>query len=135
MEGGHEEQGWGGGDREGDNGEGKIGRGQWGEGGGQRGVGQQGGGDGEGEMERGATGKGRWGGEQRGGGDGEGGERRGQAHRMPGWNEVTVFSDFVNPCNARVPQQVYTNKIGDCLFICSPMDGQTARPNGLKFGG
>ena len=22
-----------------------------------------------------------------------------------------------------------------CLFICSAMDGQTARPNGLKFGG
>ena len=29
---------------------------------------------------------------------------------------------------------IYTNKIGDCLFICSAMDGQTARPNGLKFG-
>ena len=38
---------------------------------------------------------------------------------------------------------IYTNKIGDCLFIClfiylsvcSAMGGQTARPNGLKFGG
>ena len=30
---------------------------------------------------------------------------------------------------------IYTNKTGDCLFICSPMDGQTAKPNGLKFGG
>ena len=42
---------------------------------------------------------------------------------------------------------IYTNKTGDCLFvclfvcllvclsICSLMDGQTARPNGLKFGG
>ena len=46
---------------------------------------------------------------------------------------------FVYPCKRRVPQLVYTNKIGDCLFIylsiCSPMGGQTARPNGLKFGG
>ena len=34
---------------------------------------------------------------------------------------------------------IYTNKTGDCLsvclFICSAMAGQTARPNGLKFGG
>ena len=51
--------------------------------------GQWGRGDGEG-----ATGWGR---------DGEGGERGGQAHRMPGWNEVTVFSDFVYPCNAGYP--------------------------------
>ena len=49
---------------------------------------------------RGATRRGRWGGGQRVGGDEKGGERRGQAHRMPGWNEVAVFSDFVNPCNA-----------------------------------
>ena len=39
--------------------------------------------------------------------------------------------------------KIYTNKTGDCLsvclsvclFICSAMGGQTARPNGLKFGG
>ena len=38
---------------------------------------------------------------------------------------------------------IYTNKTGDCLSfflsfclsVCSAMDGQTARPNGLKFGG
>ena len=38
---------------------------------------------------------------------------------------------------------IYTNKIGDCLFIylfvylsiCSAIGGQTARPNRLKFGG
>ena len=34
---------------------------------------------------------------------------------------------------------IYTNKTGDCLsfclFICSAMGGQTARLNGLKFGG
>ena len=47
-------------------------------------------------------------------------------------------------CN---PLDIYTNKAGDCLFIflsfflsfflslCSFMDSQTARPNGLKFGG
>ena len=52
-------------------------------------------GNGEGEMGRG----------QHGGGDGEGGERGGQAHRMPGRNEVTVFSDFVYPCNAGYPSQ------------------------------
>ena len=55
-----------------------------------------------------------------------------QADRMPGtteataftdsykhmwWNEVTEFSDFVYPCNAGVPQLVYANKTGDCLFI------------------
>ena len=42
----------------------------------------------------------------------------------------------------RVPQLVYTNKIGDCLFIClfiylsicSAIGGQTARPKRLKFG-
>ena len=47
------------------------------------------------------------------------------------------------PVQRRVPQLVYTNKTGDCLsvclfvclFICSAMGGQTARPNGLKFGG
>ena len=64
MEGGHEEGGWGGGDREGDNGEGKIGRRQWGEGGRQRGRG----GNREGEMGMGATGWGRWGGEGKDGG-------------------------------------------------------------------
>ena len=26
-----------------------------------------------------------------------------QAHGMPGWNEVTVYSDFANPCNAGYP--------------------------------
>ena len=81
QEGGQEGVGWGGGDRIG-----TIGR-------------ILGGGNGEGKMERG----------QREGGDGRGakgmwgeeGERGGgilqmdmiQAHGMPGWNEVTVFSD------------------------------------------
>ena len=40
-------------------------------------------------------------------------------------------------------QAIYTNKIGDCLFIylfvylsiCSAIGGQTARPKRLKFGG
>ena len=81
MEGGHEEGGWGGGQQ---------GREDW-----ERAMGRV-----RRATGRGATGNGKWGGEQRGGGDGEGGERRDQAHRMPGWNEVTVFSDFVNPCNA-----------------------------------
>ena len=35
---------------------------------------------------------------------------------MPGWNEVTKLSDCL-PVQRRVPQLVYTNKIGDCLFI------------------
>ena len=26
-----------------------------------------------------------------------------QAHGMPGWNEVTVFSAFAYPCNAGYP--------------------------------
>ena len=61
---------------------------------------------------------------------------------MPGWNEVTELSDCL-PVQRRVPQLVYTNKIGDCLFIylfvylsiCSAIGGQTARPKKLKFGG
>ena len=47
------------------------------------------------------------------------------------------------PVQRRVPQLVYTNKTGDCLFIylfvylsiCSAIGGQTARPKRLKFGG
>ena len=61
---------------------------------------------------------------------------------------------FVSSCNRScwtvassvthvVTLDIYTNKIGDCLFvclfvylsICSAMDGQTTRPNELKFGG
>ena len=64
-------------------------------------------GNGEGEMERGQQGEGDGEGGNRvgemGRGNGEGGERERQAHRMPGWNEVTVFSDFVYPCNAGYP--------------------------------
>ena len=52
---------------------------------------------------------------QQEGGDGEGhkgkGRRRGKRRgdftdgydEMPGWNEVTVFADFVYPCNAGYP--------------------------------
>ena len=54
------------GDREGDDGKG-----------GNRGVGEEEGGNGEGKMGRGATGR--------------EGKERGQAHRMSGGNEVTVF--------------------------------------------
>ena len=76
--------------RGGSNDEGVTGRGHWGGRGGQ-----QGGGDGEGETGRGRRGerdrKGGWVGGQRGGGNGEGGERGGQAHKMPGWNEVNSF--------------------------------------------
>ena len=71
---------------------------------------------------------------------------------MPGVTEAMTFTDSYKnmeclggmrlhdfllglPVQRQVPQLVYTNKTGDCLFICSLMDGQTARPNGLKFGG
>ena len=75
------------------------------------------------------------------------GKRRGDFidgyDEMPGWNEVTVFSDFCLPVQCRVPQLVYSNKTGNCLSvclficlsICSAMGGQTARPSRLKFGG
>ena len=66
------------------------GRGGQGEGGRQ---GEREGGNGEGKMGRVAMGRLKWGG--RG--------KRGQAHRMPGWNEVTVFPDSVYPCNAGYP--------------------------------
>ena len=80
QEGGQEGVGWGGGDRIGTIGRrlgGAMGRGRW----------------------RGGNGKGETGGGQREWG--EEGERGGgilqmdmiQAHGMPGWNEVTVFSD------------------------------------------
>ena len=66
-------------------------------------------GRGRGQLERGdgerATG--RW---RREGQKGEGrrrGKRRGDFtdgyNEMPGWNEVTEFSDFVYPCNAGYP--------------------------------
>ena len=80
QEGGQEGVGWGGGDRIG-----TIGR-------------RLGGGNGEGKMDRGQ----REGGDGRGArGGGEEGARGGgtlqmdmiQAHGMPGWNEVTEFSD------------------------------------------
>ena len=55
------------------------------------------------------------------------------------------FQSFLNnwslclPVQRRVTQLVYTNKIGDCLFvylsICSAIGGQTARTKRLKFGG
>ena len=123
------------------------------------------GGNGVDQMGRGATGWVRWGGGQWGGGNRKGetgklangrGRRRGTRRRgfhrwiemlgwtygMPGWNEIMEFFDCL-PVQRRVPQLVYTNKTGDCLsvclsvclFICSAMGGQTARPNGLKFGG
>ena len=64
------------------------------------------------EMGRGAMGRGGWkgGNGNREGGKGEGGregKRRGDFtdgyDKMPGWNEVTDFSDFVYPCNAGYP--------------------------------
>ena len=74
-----------------------------------------GGGIEDGEMGRWATGRGRW-----RGGNGNGkmakgvkgrGRKRGKRRvdfrdgydEMPGCNEVTVFSDFVYPCNAGYP--------------------------------
>ena len=71
MEGGHEEGGWGGGDREGDNGEGKIGTGH----------GEREEGNGEGGNREGETGKRRWRGGQQGGGDGEGSNGVGEMGR------------------------------------------------------
>ena len=78
-----------------------------------------GGGNREGE---GGNGKGKMGRRQQEGGDVEGGKgegrRRGKRRRdftdgydempgwtygMPGWSEVTEFSDFVYPCNAGYP--------------------------------
>ena len=68
--------------------------------------GEEEGGNGKGEMGRG---------QQEGGGEKKGhkgeGRRRGKRRgdftdgydEMPGWNEVTVFSDFVYPCNAGYP--------------------------------
>ena len=61
----------------------------------------------------GGNGGGRWGGSdgEEGNGEGEmgkgamerGGKEVGKAHGMPGWNEVTFFSDFARPCNAGYP--------------------------------
>ena len=55
-----------------------------------------------------------------------------------------ALEDFQEGCTSSCMLQkpaiyIYTNKTGDCLSvclsICSSMGGQTARPNGLKFGG
>ena len=76
QEGGQEGVGWGGGDRIG-----TVGR-------------RLGGGNGEGKMERGqreGRGQREWGEGERGGGILQ--MDMIQAHGMPGWNEVTVFSD------------------------------------------
>ena len=62
MEGGHEEGGWGGGDRRGTTGKGRLGEGN----------GEREKGNGEGGNREGKTGKGRWRGGQQGGRDGEG---------------------------------------------------------------
>ena len=63
-----------------------------------------------GAMGRGAMGKLRWGEGNRTGEKGRGrrrGKRRGDFtdgyDEMPGWNEVTEFSDFVYPYNAGYP--------------------------------
>ena len=56
-------------------------------------------------------------------------------HEIP--HKLSHFSKWL------LQLSIYTNKTGDCLsvclsvclFICSAMGGQTARPNGLKFGG
>ena len=87
---------WGGGNREG-----------------QTGRGQRGGGDGEegnreGETGRRAIMRRRWGGGKGEEEMGRGAIRRegrevSQAHGIPGWNEVTVFSDFAYPRNAGYP--------------------------------
>ena len=96
-------------------------RGRWG------GGGQQGGGDRE-EGNREEVGRGQWGG------------RGKRCRKHMEWVECGYsFFCLCLPVQRRVPQLVYTNKTGDCLsvclFICSAMGGQTARPNGLKFGG
>ena len=75
---------------------------------GAAGRGRMGGGNREGEKGRRATGRGRWRGEQCGGAHGAGGngeevKEMGLAHGMPGWNEITVFSELAYPCNASYP--------------------------------
>ena len=89
----------------------------------------------EGEDREGDDGRGRWGGGQQGGR-----EKRGGKHiECLGGMRLQGFFLLCLPVQRRVPQLVYTNKTGDCLsiylFICLAMDGQTARHNGLKFGG
>ena len=109
-----------------ENGEGQTGmgkeggvEGRQGPGGGRGGVGGGGGEDWEGAMGRGdggrgTTGVGRRARGQRGGGKGKG-KRRGDftdgydempgwTYRIPEWNEVTEFSDFVYQCYAGYPR-------------------------------
>ena len=123
---------------------------------GQRGGADGEGGNGVGEMGRGAMGRG-----QQEGGDREVGKWEGEkkGHEEGGISQmdrnawVDIWNAWVErdyrvfllclPVQRRVPQLVYTNKIGDCLFIClfiylsicSAIGFQTARPNRLKFGG
>ena len=127
MEGGQEGgRGWGEGDREGGNGEGETGMGKWGgvevlarDGSGEEetgsdrlgsgneedamGRGRWGGGNRKRDMGKGAKGRGRRRGKRRGEFTDGYDEMTGWTYGMPGWNEVTVFSDFVYPCNAGYP--------------------------------
>ena len=102
----------GGRDRDGETGRGRSsGKGwEWGRGDGERQFGREGGqwegGDGEGQQEGGdskwANGRGRRRGKRRDFPDGYD-EMPRWTYGMPGWNQVTKFSDFVYPCNAGYP--------------------------------
>ena len=70
----------------------------------------------KGETGKLAKGRGRTRGKRRGDFT-DGYEMLGWTYGMPVWNEVTELFDFVLPVQRWVPQLVYTNKTGDCLFI------------------
>ena len=56
---------------------------------------------------------------------------------------LVIAGSYFSRRRSKVFVHIYTNKIGDCLFIylfvylsiCSAIGGQTARPKRLKFGG
>ena len=77
---------------------GSMGRGR-----GAMGMGRWGGGNRKGETGKGSKGRGRRRGKRRGNFTDGYNEMPGWTYGMPGWNEVTEFSDFVYPCNTGYP--------------------------------
>ena len=138
----------GGGDGEEGNGVGEMGRGVMKRGrwrGGQREGGDGDEGNGKGEMGRGQR-RGRRGSWQRGGA--EEGARGGRISHMKclgghmeclGGTRLQIFLTLFTRATPGTPASILIKQVivyrSVCLFICSAMGGQTARPKWLKFGG
>ena len=97
---------------------------------GRRGGFRLGGGNGRGQQEGGNGEVGKWEGRKRGKeGISQMDMKSLRGMRLQGF--LTLFTR----ATPGTPASILIKQVIVCLFICSLMDGQTARPNGLKFGG